>query len=423
MPMIGLGSRLRNLPKAVLIGGTVVVTSLVITGLMVGLRELGSLEALELAAFDYLMRSRPDEGPDDRFLIVGINDTDLQTRQEYPITDSTLAQVLTKLEQQEPLVIGIDIFRDVPQGPAPGRSNLVKLLTENDKIVAVCSLSQADSPGIPTAPGIPEERVGVADFPVDAGGTVRQGMIISIPKTSKQPTAIEHICNYADPENQLPSLSLQMAVRYLEAMEIAPELTASGELQFGATVLKRLTPRAGGYHNMDTGDYQMLLNYRSAKNAVQQVSLSDVLAGQVDANLIKDKIVMIGYTAPSVKDTFYTPYSAVAEDSQKMPGVVVHAQNASQILSAVLDQRSLLWYWNEWQEGLWIFAWSLVGGLLGVWLRQRWLWVIGVGVAIAILCGSTYIIFLQAGWIPVVPTALGLLATAVVLAGKKEATS
>ncbi|MBE9050743.1 CHASE2 domain-containing protein [Nostocales cyanobacterium LEGE 11386] len=412
--MVNLGSRLRNLPKAVLtIGSTVVVTSLVITGLIVGLRELGSWEGLELAAFDQLMRSRLDEGPDERFLVVGINDADLQTRQEYPITDSTLAELLKKLEAQAPRVIGIDILRDIRQGSAVGRAELVKLLTENDKMIAACAISQADSPGIPAAPGIPEERVGVADFPVDAGGTVRQGMIIAIPQASQLPAASQHICNYVDSENQLPSLGFQMAVRYLEEMGIAPELTASGELQFGATVLKRLTPKSGGYHNIDPGNYQILLNYRSARNAVKQVSLSDVLAGQVDANLIKDKIVMIGYTAPIVKDTFYTPYSAGAEDSQKMPGVVVHAQNASQILSAVLDQRPLFWYWNRWQEGAWIFAWSLVGGVLAWQIRKPWLLVFGGGVAIAILLGSTYIIFLQAGWIPLIPSALGLLATAI----------
>ena len=425
MPMRNIGSRLRNLPKSVLtVGGTVLLSSLVVTGLIVGLRELKGLQGMELAAFDYLMRSRPDEGPDERFLVVGIDDTDLQSRKEYPITDATLAQLLAKLEAEEPRVIGIDILRDIQQGTAVGRAELVELLTDNERIVAVCAMSQADSPGIAAAPGVTEERVGVADLPVDAGGTVRQGMIIAIPQASELPAPIEHICNYADPENQLPSLSFQMAVRYLDEMGIEPELTEFGELQFGSTVLRRLTPKSGGYHNIDTGNYQMLLNYRSATNAVRQVSLSDVLADKVDPDWIKDKIVMIGYTAAVVKDTFYTPYSAGLDDSQKMPGVVIHAQNASQIISAVLDQRSLLWYWNRWQEGLWIFAWSLVGGLLASQIRKPLLLVLGTGVAIAILSGTAYLIFLQAGWIPLVPGALGLMvtATAVVLIDRHAAT-
>ncbi|MBD2595689.1 CHASE2 domain-containing protein [Nostoc spongiaeforme FACHB-130] len=423
--MVGQNSQRRNFRQTVItIGGTVVVTSVAIAGLILGLRELGSLQGMELAAFDWLMRSRPDEGVDNRFLIVGVDDNDIQTRKEYPIEDGTMAQLLTKLAEHEPRVIGIDILRDVKQGAAAGRADLMQILAENENIAAVCVLSKADSPGIAAAPGIPEDRVGVADFPVDAGGTVRQGMMISVPKASKLPKPSEHICNIADPENQLPSLSFQMVVRYLAAQGIEPQQTKSGELQFNSTVLKRLTLKAGGYHNIDTSDYQILLNYRSAKNAVKQVSLSDILADKVDPALIKDKIVMIGYTAQIVKDTFYTPYSAGAADSQKMPGVVVHAQNASQILSAVLDKRPLFWYWNEWQEGLWIFAWSLVGGFLAWQIRKPWLLILGGGVAIAVLLGSTYIIFLQAGWIPLVPPVLGLLgsAVAVVLIDRYAAT-
>ncbi|BBD57868.1 serine/threonine protein kinase with Chase2 sensor [Nostoc sp. HK-01] len=423
--MLGQDSQHRNFRQTVLtIGGTVVVTSVAIAGLILGLRELGSLQGMELAAFDWLMRSRPDEGIDNRFLIVGVDDTDIQTRKEYPIEDGTMAQLLTKLEEHEPRVIGIDILRDVKQGTAAGRTDLMQTLSANENIAAVCVVSKADSPGIAAAPGIPEDRVGVADFTVDAGGTVRQGMIISIPKASKLPKPSEHICNIADPENQLPSLSFQMVVRYLAAQGIEPELTKSGELKFGSTVLKRLTPKSGGYHNIDTSDYQILLNYRSAKNAVKQVSLSEVLANKVDPALIKDKIVMIGYTAQIVKDTFYTPYSAGSADSQKMPGVVVHAQNASQILSAVLNKRPLFWYWNELQEGLWVFAWSLVGGFLAWRIRKPWLLILGGGVAIAILLGTNYIIFIHAGWIPLVPPVLSLLgsAVAVVLIDRYAAT-
>ncbi|MBD2440152.1 CHASE2 domain-containing protein [Nostoc sp. FACHB-110] len=412
--MVGQDSRLRNLRQTVLnIGGTVVVTSLAISGLIVGLRAVGSFQGMELAAFDWLMRSRPDEGVDNRFLIVGIDDVDIQTRKEYPIEDGTMAQLLTKLEEKAPRVIGIDVLRDVKQGAATGRAELVQILSDSDNIVAVCVISKADSPGIAAAPGIPEDRVGVADFPVDAGGTVRQGMIISVPKASKLPKPSEHICNIADSENQLPSLSFQMVARYLAEQGIEPKLTKSGELQLGSTLLKRLTPKSGGYNKVDTADYQIMLNYRSAKNAVKQVSLSDVLADKVDPALIKDKIVMIGYTAQIVKDTFYTPYSAGSEDSQKMPGVIVHAQNASQILSAVLDKRPLFWFWNEWQEGLWVFAWSLVGGFLAWRIRKPWLLVLGGGVAIAVLLGSTYMLFLRAAWVPLVPPAIALLASGV----------
>jgi adenylate cyclase len=422
--MVGLESKQRNLSATIWsLGSSVLLTSLVATGLIIGLRSQGKLEGLELGAYDYMMRSRADEGPDQRFLIVGITDVDIQKRKEYPIEDGTLATLLAKLEEHKPRVIGIDILRDVKQGALKGRIDLLKRLSQSDRIIATCEMSKSESPGIPAPPGIPEERVGVADFPVDAGGTVRLGMLITTPQTSKLPAPKQHICNYVTPENQLPSLSFQMVVRYLQAMGIEPELNPAG-LQIRSTVIKRLTANAGGYHHTDTKDFRILLNYRSAKNAVKQVSLSDVLENKVDPVLIKDKIVMIGYTAAIVKDTFYTPYSAGAVDGQKMPGVVVHAQNASQILSAVLDNRPLFWYWYKWQEGLWIFAWGVVGGILAWQIRQPWVLILSGGAAIAILVGSTYITFILSGWIPFVPPLLGLLisGTSVVLIDRYAST-
>lgn len=422
--MVGLESQQRSLSANLWnLASSVLLSSLVMTGLMIGLRSQGKMEGLELGAFDYMMRSRPDAGPDKRFLIVGITDVDIQQRKEYPIEDGTLATLLSKLETHQPRVIGIDILRDVKQGSYQGRQQLLKLLSQSDRIVATCEMSKAESPGIPAPPGITEDRVGVADFPVDAGGTVRQGILITTPQASKLPNPVQHICNYVSGENQLPSLSFQMVVRYLGAMQIEPQLSPSG-LQLGYTQIKRLEADAGGYHKADTRDFRILLNYRSAKNAVKQVSLGDVLDNKVDPTLIKDKIVMIGYTAAIVKDTFYTPYSAGVVDGQKMPGVVVHAQNASQILSAVLDNRPLFWYWQKWQEGLWIFAWAIIGGILAGKIHQPWVLIISVALVTVILVASTYLAFILSGWIPVVPPILVFLGTgtSVVLIDRYAAT-
>jgi phage gp16-like protein len=159
----------------------------------------------------------------------------------------------------------------------------------------------------------------------------------------------------------------------------------------------------------------MMLNYRSANNAVKLVSITDVLQGKLDEKLVKDRIVLVGYTAPIVKDDFYTPYSAGAQDDQKMPGVVIHAQNVSQILSAVLNNRPLLWYWSEGSEILWIFGWSLLGAILAWRIRRLWLFGVGVVVAVGVLYGTCYVLFSSSGWVPLLPPALALVTTAVIV--------
>lgn len=400
---------------ALAFGRSVILTSVVVAGVVVGLRQIGTLEGMELRAYDQLMRSRPDQGPDDRLLVVGVTEQDIQTRKEYPIKDDTLAQLLAKLQQYQPRTIGIDILRDVPQGTPQGRIALEKILKQDESIIAGCKMSSVDQPGVPAALGVTEERVGFADLPIDAGGILRRSLLLSTPTPSKVAPPVQHLCNIPDPENQIPSLGFQLALLYLEGENIQPDLTPTGELKIGSTVFHRLTDNAGSYHNAGASDYQIMLNYRSPKNAVKQVSVSEVLDGKIDASFIKDRVVLIGYTTPIAKDDFYTPYSAGLQDSQKMPGVVIHAQHVSQILSSVLNNRPLMWCWSEGPEMLWILGWSVVGGLWAWRIRRLWLFGLGVVIGVGVLYGTTYVLFLNSGWVPLIPPMIGLVATAIVV--------
>jgi len=136
-----------------------------------------------------------------------------------------------------------------------------------------------------------------------------------------------------------------------------------------------------------------------------------VLEGKIDPNWVKDRIVLVGYTAPSKKDDFGTPYSAGQQENFKMPGVVVHAQIVSQILSTVLDNRPLFWFWTEPGEILWITGWSLIGGILAWRIRHPAGFGLAGIVALGGLFGVSFAFFTQAGWIPIAAPALGLIVT------------
>ena len=400
-----------NLGKsATAFGGTVLLASALVTGGTVIAQQLGVLEGLELAAYDQLVRSRPDEGSDERLLVVEINDDDIQQQNQFPIHDATLAKLLEKLEEYQPRAIGIDILRDVPIGE--GRGTLTNVLKQNDNIIAVCKLSSEDEPGNPAAPGVPEERVGFADLPLDPDTSIRRSILVSNPTPPETPIEKPHLCNYDDPENQIPSLSLQLAVLYLAEEGIEPEPTEYGEIKIGPTVLRPLEDNAGGYYSAGATDYQLMLNYHSAENAAEQVSMTEVLEGKIEPTLVKNRVVLIGYTATTANDDFTTPYSAGGQDRVEMPGVVIHAQSVSQIISAVLDNRPLIWYWPQWGEIFWLFGWSVVGGTLAWSIHRPWLLALVGGGAIAFLYGSSYVLFLQAGWVPLVPPAIALVVTA-----------
>jgi CHASE2 domain-containing sensor protein len=370
--------------------------SLAVTTAIVGVRQQGFLQPLELQAFDSLQRLRPDEIPDPRLLVVTVTESDIQARKEWPLSDSTLAQLLAKLERYQPRVIGLDIYRDLHIGS--GQANLAPHLL-NPRLIAVCETSAANKIGIPPPPKIPNDRLGFSDVVVDPDGILRRYLLYMTTDSTSPCTA-----NYA--------FSLQLAYHYLAAEGIQPQEHPKGYVQIGTTVFKRLTDQTGGYQKLDARGHQVLLNYRSSPSVAEQVTLSDILNDRFDPNLVKNRIVLIGVTAASVHDDFSTPYSAGTWPRQTMPGVLVQAQMVSQVLSAVLDGRPLLWVWSAWGEILWIWGWSLVGGAIAWCLRWRLLLRLGlVAVTLGTLYGICFVLLLQGAWVPLVPSALALVVT------------
>ncbi len=203
---------------------------------------------------------------------------------------------------------------------------LAKLKAPN--VVAIYKLSDSESPGVSAPPGIPPDRVGFNDLVLDGDGVVRR-----------------HLLSVSQAEqNTAFSFSVQVALLYLKD-RVQPENSPvhPHQINWGKAEFVPLTSDSGGYANLDARGYQIMVKYRSAKEVARQVSIRQVLKGEIDPSWVKDKIVLIGTTAPSTRDVFLTPYSPAQQQSPKMPGVLVHAQMLSQILSAVVDGRSLFW--------------------------------------------------------------------------------
>ncbi len=364
--------------------------SVAVTLLLVGLRQLGGIQPLELPAYDYMMRLRPDKGPDPRLLIVEVTEQDVSAQSEWPMSDQTLADLLNEIQSHSPRVIGLDIYRNIPHGN--GQAALNAALTQPN-VVGITSLGMSVDDAVPPPPGMPDSQVGFNDFPIDSDGVLRRGLL------------------YAEVDQKsLYSFALQVGLKYLK-----PEgykFAVNGEaLKIGDTTFPLLTADSGGYDVADPGGYQMLLNYRSSDWIARKVSLTEVLDGKVAPGWIEDKIVLIGVTAPSQKDFFSTPYSPGQDNEHLMSGVLVHAQVLSQLLSSVLNGNAVFWYWSNRIEIGWIWVWSLAGGLL-VWRMKRSMLVSVALVSGLFVLGSACILaFSLTGWIPFAAPALGFLLT------------
>ncbi len=127
------------------------------------------------------------------------------------------------------------------------------------------------------------------------------------------------------------------------------------------------------------------------------MTLSQVLQKEVNPDLIKGKIVLIGVSAPSLKDVFLTPYSSTAKGTVRMAGVEVQAHITSQLLSAVLDGDRLFWFWAEWQELLWMLIWAIAGISLTWSIRNPLILILTELLFLVVLFGLSYVLFLQQG--------------------------
>ncbi|MCH2232298.1 MAG: CHASE2 domain-containing protein [Crocinitomicaceae bacterium] len=372
----------------------ILLMSIPLTLMVMGGRWLGIWQSLELKAFDTLMKQRPTESADSRLLIIGMDEKDI-SQYGYPLPDDKLAQLLNQLTAYQPTVIGVDIFRDqpVPSKTAIGYQQLSQYWQNQENVIGICGSSgDAESQSIAPPPQLSPQQVGFVDLYDDKqptngqDDTVRRYLLSRSPGLLEMPSRCQTSYSFA----------LQLAYRYLNANGISGVTDEQKNWRFASVIVKRLENRIGGYQRLNDQGNQLLINYRNTPQIAKQIPVRSVLEGHFDLSRIKGHIVLIGVTAASVPDLHDTPYGEIR-------GVYVHGHVISQILSAVMDNRPLFWWWPQWGDLLWVWFWSLTGGVI-VWrLRIPLSQGIAIAVAIVVLWGVCWLVLLQGGWLPFVP--------------------
>jgi CHASE2 domain-containing sensor protein/CheY-like chemotaxis protein/nitrogen-specific signal transduction histidine kinase len=377
------------------------VTFSVIAGKMAGLFQL-----LEWQTLEQFYNLRPLESPEERILIVAIDEKDISQVGKWPIPDLVLADLLTKLQAQKPTVIGLDIYRNLPV--EPGHEKLVTVMKSTPNLIGVMKLAGRHVP--PPTTLSQQGQIAIVDWVEDRDGKVRRGLLSAGDKKG----------------DIFLGLAARISLIYLEKKGIALKtLDKTGDtLQLGKAVFTPIKGKEFNYQGADTGGYQIFLNYRGFQNRFDIVNLREVLNGSVDPKLIRDRIVLIGSTAKSIHDEFHVAYSKNAVNiGAPMPAVVLHANLTSQILSAAIDQRPLIQTWTYHGEWLWVLCWSFISSFLTWHLlyinssrqqRIQGLLVLGILLAILIILTTGYLAFLVGWWIPSVSPLLALMGSAIV---------
>jgi adenylate cyclase len=366
---------------------------------VLGLRLAGSLERMELAAYDAGMRLRPERAPDPRLVFIDETEDDLQ-RFGHPLSDATLARAIERALALGVAVVGMDKFRDIPV--PPGREALERVLAAHRSVYWGYQYGGSGVRRIlpPRAlAGTP--RIGFVDVTVDSGGVARRGLL------------------YLDEGGPAASsLALVVAAAWLAPRGIAPQPDPANPslLRFGQATIVPFEPWDGGYAGADAAGYQMLLDFSGAPGRIARVSLGELLDGNADPALLRGRIAIVGSSAHSLRDFFETPFTAGS--GAPLTGAELQAHHVSQLLRLALGESAPV---RTLPKALEIAALALacLAGLLP-WLASRALWLAACLVAGAGLLWAGWAAAAARDlWLPVAPLALGFLVTAGVSAGQR----
>ena len=261
----------RKVKKRSIIGLSMGVTLLVMLA-----RILGFFEPIELVGYDHLIRQRPNEAQDDRFLMVAVDEesTDflkekLIARKYRPgigtISDDALNHALENLAKYRPRLVGLDFYRDFPALPVVKQS-----LREAGNLISICKSSYKNK-GVAKAPEIPIKRAGFND-------------LLSEGKNEAPMVRRHYLMQSADPEfcNTPTSFSLLLTERYLQQEKVpyTSPMTPEGNFRVSTlgvgerTVKSLFVLQSGPYApRIDKlAGYQTLLNFRTVSNPTENIS-------------------------------------------------------------------------------------------------------------------------------------------------------
>lgn len=386
---------------------------------MVGGRYTGAFQPLEGQALDAFLRLQSPEALDQRILLVSIDEESIQSVGTYPIPDQQLAALLRQLQRHQPRVIGLDLFRDLPVDP--GHQALSVAFKDMENLIGI---EKVLPPMVAPPRALPPDRVGFADAPLDTDGNQRR--VILGTQTADNGFRF--------------SFALLLAQAYLAQENIPLEngRRDASTMRFGEAELPRIYSNFGGYTGISAGkgDVQVLLKFRQGpkglpqantqnvdrnteQNSIEQkltgsafqvVTFQEVLAGEIPPEWVKDRIVLIGATTPSVPDyVSAATSSAIDPEANWVYGVEIQAHAVSQIISAALEGRPLIHSWPDLGEYLWIMGWGLVGIGVAAYGRSPLRTLLWVLVSITGAVGVSYVALVLGWWIPLVPAVTVLL--------------
>ena len=347
----------------------------------------GVSQNIDLLIFDSLKTRYPKKYLyDSPSLVVGVSESDIE-KYGWPIDDKYLLKTIQKLDKAESSSIVLDLYRNV--GVGEGAKSLANYSRLNKKVISIFNVAE----GIPSIPDFPLERIAFNDMPIDIDNVVRRDLV-----------------GVDRRKYNLGKEFISVPMRMLEIHQFLNKESFNLEDKFYKNKISLIQNYSGGYTNVDSNGFQIFINYPE-KNYIPIYSLSEILEDKIPLEKLKNKMIVIGATAPSLKDVFAVPSSRFETDSKNLliSGAEIHAHRANQLLSLQNNSTLKIKTINPFIE---LFAIIFYVFLISIFIEKTKKISIGLIVfisALGLLALAVYLAFIIGYWIELALPVIGAI--------------
>ena len=356
--------------NAILIGLGLLIT-LFFAGSATRFYQLNFVDRLSAILYDYRLQLTMPGTVDERIVIVDIDEKSLKEEGRWPWSRDRLGLLMDKLfDKYGALVVGFDVVfaeKDESSGlgvlqkigqtqlkdNAPFQAALAQIRPqlEYDNLFAASIRNRNVVLGYYLTNHKDANTSGVLPEPVFPAGMFKGRPIdfttwnsygANLPELQRAAAGAGHFNPLVDADGvvrRVPmiaeyggayyeSLSLAMVRTLFGQPELLPGFAEGKTAGYGGLEWLELDTAAGKLRIPVDADVATLVPFRGRQGSFRYIPATDVLHGRAAIDQIRDKIVLIGATAPGLLDLRATPVAEV------YPGVEVHAN----MISGILDQ-------------------------------------------------------------------------------------
>ena len=353
---------------------------------VLGLTEYESIDRLEQRIYDRRLRWFDSTNqPDERIVIIDVDEASLKQHGRWPWRRSVLAQLSDELfQRQQVAVLGFDMLFSEPEDDAYAdihqwlqdknlrqeldamRLQQLHALTHSDSKLVDSLRGQKVVLGYYFSSNRDSGQTGSLPAPLNMKETGRapviglptmQGYTANMPVLAAAAPAAGFMNALTDSDGSLRSVPLLAQLepgagsnrhRYYPSLPLAMFLALLGQTEVelapvsGGSLSRQAQSHLGGLNLWQGQDVLHIptdihgaaqVPFRSrggqADGRFRYISAADVLGGKLQAGQLQGKIALLGTSAPGLRDLRVTPVNP------SYPGVEVHAS----LLSAMLDGR------------------------------------------------------------------------------------